>query len=68
MDMTHPFNNIGRCPALSVPCGWTGSGLPIGLQIVGRRYEDATVLSIGAAWEALRPWADMRPPLTQTLV
>jgi Asp-tRNA(Asn)/Glu-tRNA(Gln) amidotransferase A subunit family amidase len=68
MDMTHPFNNIGRCPALSVPCGWTGSGLPIGLQIVGRRFQDADVLAIGAAWEALRPWSDMRPPLTQTIV
>jgi Asp-tRNA(Asn)/Glu-tRNA(Gln) amidotransferase A subunit family amidase len=67
MDMTHPFNNIGRCPALSVPCGWTGSGLPIGLQIVGRRFQDADVLAIGAAWEALRPWSDMRPPMTQTL-
>lgn len=67
MDMTHPFNNIGRCPALSVPCGWTGSGLPVGLQIVGRRFQDADVLAIGAAWEALRPWSDMRPPLNQTM-
>ena len=48
-------------PAISVPAGWTASGLPVGLQIVGRRLEDALVLRAAATFEALRPWAARRP-------
>ncbi len=55
-----PFNLTGQ-PAASVPCGWTDGGLPIGLQIVGRRYADATVLRAAAAFEAAQPWASRRP-------
>jgi len=58
---TFPFNMTGD-PAASVPCGFTREGLPIGLQIVGRRFEDATVLRAGAAFEAARPWSHRRPP------
>ena len=43
-------------PALSVPCGWTKSGLPVGLQIIGRWYEDRDVLRLAAVLEAKRPW------------
>jgi aspartyl-tRNA(Asn)/glutamyl-tRNA(Gln) amidotransferase subunit A len=57
---TFPFNMTGE-PAASVPCGFTRDGLPIGLQIVGRRFEDATVLRASAAFEAARPWAHRRP-------
>ena len=57
---TFPFNMTGE-PAASVPCGFTRDGMPIGLQIVGRRFEDATVLRACAAFEAARPWADKRP-------
>ena len=60
---TFPFNMTGE-PAASVPCGFTRDGLPIGLQIVGRRFEDATVLRASAAYEAARPWIDRRPPST----
>ncbi|MBI2878208.1 MAG: amidase, partial [Candidatus Rokubacteria bacterium] len=59
---TYPFNLTGQ-PAASVPCGWTSGGLPVGLQIVGRRHADATVLRASAAFEAACPWADRRPPL-----
>ena len=59
---TYPFNFTGQ-PAASVPCGWTEDGLPIGLQIVGRRFADATVLRTAAAFEQAAPWADKRPPL-----
>ena len=59
---TWPFNMTGQ-PAASVPCGFTRDGLPIGLQIVGRRYADATVLAACAAFERARPWAGARPPL-----
>ena len=59
---TYPFNFTGQ-PAASVPCGWTEEGLPVGLQIVGRRFADATVLKVAAAFEHAAPWADKYPPL-----
>ncbi|MGI8857012.1 MAG: amidase [Thermomicrobiales bacterium] len=57
---TYPFNLTGQ-PAATVPCGWTASGLPVGLQIVGRRYDEATVLRASAAFELAYPWADRVP-------
>ena len=51
-DMTAVWNLISPCPALSVPCGLTPNGLPIGAQLVGRRWESQTVLRLGAAIEA----------------
>jgi Asp-tRNA(Asn)/Glu-tRNA(Gln) amidotransferase A subunit family amidase len=62
LDMTCQFNFVSQCPALSVPAGWTEDGLPIGLQIVARRYRDDQALRIGTALERQRPWADRRPP------
>jgi len=62
MPFTYPFNITGQ-PAASVPCGWTDNGLPIGLQIVGRRFDDVTVLRAAAAFEQVSPWADRRPLL-----
>ena len=49
-------------PVISVPCGFTKSGLPVGLQIVGRRRQEAMVLRAAAAFEAAAPWADTIPP------
>ena len=57
---TYPFNLTGQ-PAATVPCGFAANGLPIGLQIVGRWRDDATVLRAAAAFEALAPWAGTRP-------
>jgi amidase len=48
-------------PAISVPCGFTRDGLPVGLQLVGRRRQDAAVLRAAAAVEAAAPWADCIP-------
>ena len=62
MAFTYPFNMTGQ-PAASVPCGWTDDGLPIGLQIIGRRFDDATVLKAASAFEQASPWTDKRPPL-----
>jgi len=62
MPFTYPFNVTGQ-PAASVPCGWTDDGLPIGLQIVGRRFDDATVLRAAAAFEQASPWAHKMLPL-----
>ncbi len=63
LDMTSVFNFTSQCPVLSVPAGWSSEGLPIGLQIVARRYRDDEALRVGAALERVRPWADRRPPL-----
>jgi amidase len=50
-------------PVISVPCGFTKGGLPVGLQIVGRRRQEAMVLRAAAAFEAAAPWADKSPPV-----
>ena len=62
IPFTYPFNMTGH-PGASVPCGFTRDKLPIGLQILGRRFEDATVLRASAAFEQLAPWAGLRPPV-----
>jgi aspartyl-tRNA(Asn)/glutamyl-tRNA(Gln) amidotransferase subunit A len=59
---TRPINLTGH-PALSVPCGLTAGGLPIGLQFVGRHFDEATLFRIGAAFERVSPMRDRRPPL-----
>lgn len=58
---TYPFN-LTQAPALSVPCGLTKAGLPVGLQIVGRFGADALVLRAGAAYEAARPFTRVDAP------
>ncbi len=50
-------------PVISGPCGFTSEGLPVGLQIVGRRLAEATVLKAAAAFEAIVPWKDKIPPV-----
>lgn len=60
-SFSYPFNFTGQ-PAASVPAGFTPAGLPVGLQIVGRRFADLTVLQASAAFERLRPWTQHRPP------
>jgi len=57
---TRPFNLTGT-PALSVPCGFTAGGLPIGLQIAGRAFAEATVLRVGHAYEQASGFAGRRP-------
>ncbi|MFF8410099.1 amidase [Streptomyces omiyaensis] len=61
--MTTAFNIAGRCPVLSVPSGLASTGVPTGVQIVGRTYDDTTVFRVAAAVEAARPWSARRPPL-----
>lgn len=50
------FNIANRCPVLTVPAGRSSDGVPIGVQIVGRTYDDRTVFEVGAALERVRPW------------
>jgi Asp-tRNA(Asn)/Glu-tRNA(Gln) amidotransferase A subunit family amidase len=61
--MTYPINFTGH-PAISVPAGLTSDGLPVGLQIIGRRHADETVLAMAAAFERMRPWFASYPGLT----
>jgi aspartyl-tRNA(Asn)/glutamyl-tRNA(Gln) amidotransferase subunit A len=60
--LTRPFNFSGH-PACSVPCGFTGDGLPIGMQIVGRPFDEATVLRTADAYQRLTDWHARRPVL-----
>jgi amidase len=59
--LTLPFNVMSRCPVLAVPSGFAPNGVPTGVQIVGRTYDDETVFRVGAALERERPWAERRP-------
>jgi aspartyl-tRNA(Asn)/glutamyl-tRNA(Gln) amidotransferase subunit A len=61
-EFSYPFN-MSWNPAGNVPCGFTAEGLPVGLQIVGRRFDDLGVLQASAAFEQAQPWADRRPVL-----
>ncbi|NIJ38410.1 aspartyl-tRNA(Asn)/glutamyl-tRNA(Gln) amidotransferase subunit A [Sphingopyxis panaciterrae] len=60
IENTMIFNLLGL-PALSVPCGLSKDGLPIGLMIVGRRFSEATLLALGAAYERRTDWRGRRP-------
>ncbi|MCA1554946.1 MAG: amidase, partial [Chloroflexi bacterium] len=59
---TAPFNFTGL-PALSLPCGFTQNGLPIGLQVVGARWREADVLRAGCAYEQAVDWHTHKPTL-----
>ena len=64
--MTVPFNLFSRCPVLSVPSGLASNGVPTGVQIVGRTYEDVSTFQVAAAIEAAGfgfGSPDWRPPL-----
>lgn len=58
--LTHPINFTGH-PAASVPGGLTGGGLPVGLQLIGDRYDDETVFAAAGTLERVRPWHDTYP-------
>jgi amidase len=60
--LTYAFSMVAL-PAISIPAGWTQNGLPVGLQIIGKRLSDKTVLRAAATFERIAPWADRRPPI-----
>lgn len=61
--LTYPFNLLNQLPAASVPNGLASSGVPIGLQIVGRPFDDISVFRVAAAFEQARPWRHLRPEI-----
>jgi Asp-tRNA(Asn)/Glu-tRNA(Gln) amidotransferase A subunit family amidase len=60
--LTYAITMTG-CPSISVPCGFTPEGVPVGMQIVGPRLREDRVLRAAAAFERAAPWAHRRPPL-----
>jgi amidase len=62
IQFTFPFNATGQ-PAFSLPNGFTESGLPIGLQIIGRPAGELGIIALAAAFEEAQPWRSRRPPL-----
>lgn len=62
LRFSRPFNFSGH-PACALPCGFTTGGLPIGLQIVGRPFDEATVLRVADAYQRATDWHARRPPL-----
>jgi len=61
---THPFNLTGH-PAITLPAGFAGDGLPVALQIVGRYADDAAVIRAASLFEQLRPWTERTPELPE---
>lgn len=59
-EFSYPFDLSGN-PAASVPCGFTAEGLPVGLQIAGRRFDDAGVLRLARLFEKIAPWDETTP-------
>jgi aspartyl-tRNA(Asn)/glutamyl-tRNA(Gln) amidotransferase subunit A len=60
--LTRPFNFSGH-PACALPCGFTAGGLPIGMQLVGRPFDEATVLRAADAYQRITDWHTRRPPI-----
>jgi aspartyl-tRNA(Asn)/glutamyl-tRNA(Gln) amidotransferase subunit A len=60
--LTRPFNVLGL-PVVSVPCGFVADGRPLGLQIAGRPFDEATILRLAHAYEQATDWHRRRPPV-----
>lgn len=59
-SLAGPFNTTGS-PAVTVPCGFTGSGMPVGMQIVGKAFDDGTVLRVAKAYQDVTKWHSLKP-------
>ena len=57
--------SLAGLPGLSLPCGFDGQGLPIGLQVMGRAFDEATVLRVAQAYEEATEWHLRRPALDE---
>jgi aspartyl-tRNA(Asn)/glutamyl-tRNA(Gln) amidotransferase subunit A len=61
LGLTLPFNLTGH-PALSLPCGFSSGGLPIGVQLVGKPYDEATILRLAHRYQTETDWHHRTPP------
>jgi Asp-tRNA(Asn)/Glu-tRNA(Gln) amidotransferase A subunit family amidase len=61
--LTNPFNLMSECPVISVPSGFASNGVPTGIQIVGKTFDDMSVFRAAAAYEAANPWIGARPDI-----
>jgi len=59
--LTYPFNLVSQCPVATVPTGFAGTGVPTGMQIIGRTYDDVSVFRAAAAYEGANPWRGTTP-------
>ncbi|HEY3597247.1 MAG TPA: amidase [Paraburkholderia sp.] len=64
--LTYPFNLTGL-PALSLPCGFDARGLPVGLQIAGKPFDEATILRVAQAYEGVHRWNLLRPTIVRNI-
>ncbi len=62
LRLTSPFNTVGF-PAISLPCGYTRSGLPVSLQIVGGPFEEALLFKVAHAYESMHSWGRQKPDI-----
>jgi len=60
MSFTFPFNLTWN-PAATIPCGWSSENTPIGMQIIGKRFDEKNVLQVSKAFEEIAPWQDKHP-------
>jgi len=61
-----PAGNLAGLPALCLPCGFSTTGLPLGIQLVGRPFEEATLIDLGRAYQEVTDWHRRRPPAPAT--
>jgi aspartyl-tRNA(Asn)/glutamyl-tRNA(Gln) amidotransferase subunit A len=61
LSLTRPANLSGF-PAISLPCGFSPEGLPVGLQLIGRRHDELTIFRAAYAYEQATPWHKRFPP------
>ena len=57
-----PAGNLAGLPGLALPCGFSTTGLPLGVQLVGRPFEEATLIGLGRAYQTITSWHRRRPP------
>ena len=62
ITLTWPANVTGL-PALTIPCGFSDQGLPIGVQLMGRPFDEAGLYRLARAYESRHDWTSRRPPL-----
>ena len=63
LPFTHPINTIGYTAA-TIPCGFSKDGMPIGLQIIGKKGADELVMSASSAFEKAKPWTQYIPVIS----